>query len=240
VVVVIATDRLVDVFVEVADTLVADFDLMDFLHNVADHTAAISGASAVGLVLADENDRLQFMAASSEGARHMELFQLQMEQGPCLDCFRTGRPVIVTDLDTAAGRWPAFVPVATAGGIHSVHAFPMRLRDRVIGALNVFGEAKLPLEEGDIPVIQALADVATISVIQEQATAAAETLTQQLQGALNSRIVIEQTKGAVAQTHNIGVDEAFTLLRTHARHNGLRLTALCHDILAGAVDPAVL
>jgi GAF domain-containing protein len=236
----IATERLLDLFVEVADTLVDDFDLIDFLHNVADHTAAISGASSVGLLLADQNQQLQFMAASSQGARHLELFQIQNAEGPCLDCFRTREPVIVPDLNAAADRWPRFAAQAVATGIHSVHAFPMRLRERTIGALNVFGSTARPLEPDDVKVIQALADVATIALIQEQALVAAETLTEQLQGALNSRIVIEQAKGVVARSLGVNVNEAFEVMRSHARRNHLRLTDLAHSIATGVTDPATL
>jgi GAF domain-containing protein len=236
----IATERLLDLFVEVADTLVDDFDLIDFLHNVTDHTAAISGASSVGLVLADQDDHLHYVAASSSGAKDLELLQLQDQEGPCLDCYLSHQSVIVPDLSSAAERWPTFVPRAAELGIHSVHAFPMRLRERTIGALNVFGRTPLPLEPDDITVIQALADVATIAIIQERAIAAAETLTQQLQGALNSRIVIEQAKGVIARTNGIGVEEAFAVLRTYARRQHLRLTDVAHGVATGEVDPATL
>ena len=230
----ISTERLASVFVEVADTLVADFDLIDFLHNLADHAASLSGASSVGLMLADQNDQLHFMAASSEGAKHLELFQLQYSQGPCWDCHHSGEQVVVADLGEATERWPDFAPRAVAAGVHSVHAFPMRLRDKVIGALNVFGEGPLPLDPIDVNLIQALADIATISIIQERAIAQAEMVTEQLQGALNTRIVVEQAKGVIARTHGIGVDAAFELLRSHARRNRLGLGALAHDIVTGA------
>ena len=233
----IATERVLDAFVEVADTLVDDFDLVDFLHSLADHTAAISGVSAVGLLLGDEDDQLHFMAASTEGAQHLELFQVQNAEGPCLDCFRTRQPVVAEDLSTAAGRWPLFAPRALEAGFHSVHAFPLRLRQRVIGALNVFGEKDRFLDKEDAHVIQALADVATIAIIQERAIAAAETLTQQLQGALNSRIVIEQAKGVVAQSNGLSVDDAFALLRAHARNNHLLLTDVAHEVVTGGRDP---
>lgn len=236
----IATERLLDLFVEVADTLVDDFDLIDFLHNVADHTATISGATSVGLLLADQNGQLHFMAASTQGARHLELFQLQNAEGPCLDCYRTQEPVIIDNLDLATERWPRFAPQAVATGIHSVHAFPMRLRERTIGALNVFGRTTTPLESDAAKVIQALADVATIALIQEQALVAAETLTEQLQGALNSRIVIEQAKGVMARSLGLGVDQAFDVMRAHARRNHRRLTDLAHDIATGVIDPATI
>ncbi len=236
----IATDRLLDVFVEVADTLVDDFDLIDFLHSLTDHVATISGASSVGLILADDQGRLHFMAASSEGARHLEIFQLQSSEGPCLDCFTSGKAVVNADLGTAHERWPRFAPVAAAAGIESVHAFPLRLRERNIGALNVFGEHPLPLTEPEAKAIQALADVATIAIIQERAVAAAETLTQQLQGALTSRIVIEQAKGVIAQSLGIDVQTAFLTLRSYARNNHLRLTDVAYRVVTRDFDPALL
>lgn len=235
-VVMVSTERLADAFVEVADTLVDEFDLIDFLHNLADHAADVSGASSVGLLLADRDDALHYMAASSAGAKHLELFQIQHDEGPCLDCFRSGEPVILSDLSEAENRWPAFAPRAMAAGVHSVHAFPMRLRNQVIGALNVFGEQPLPLGETDVRIVQAMADVATIAILQARAISSAEILTEQLQGALNSRIVIEQAKGVMARAQGVNVDEAFTALRRHARDNHLRLVDLAHDVVNGTVD----
>lgn len=232
----ISAQRLSKVFVEVADTLVADFDLIDFLHNLADHTAAVSDAASVGLMLADEDGHLHYMAASTESARHLELFQLQHAEGPCLDCYRTGRLVAVADLGAGDSRWPAFTPRAFEAGVRSVHAFPMRLRDRVIGALNVFDEDPMPFRPEDVKVVQALADVATIAIIQERAISRAETLTEQLQGALNSRIVIEQAKGMVAQRNGVDVDTAFDRLRAHARRNQVRLADLSRAVVSGAVE----
>jgi GAF domain-containing protein len=236
----ISTERLADVFVEVADTLVADFDLMDFLHRLADHVATVSGAASVGLLLADHDDRLAFVAASTSAAKHLELFQLQNDEGPCLDCYRTHEAVIVDDLSLTAARWPEFSPRALRSGIHSVHAFPMRLRDRIIGTLNVFGDTALPLDPADARVIQAMSDVATIAMIQERAITRAETLTEQLQGALNSRIVIEQAKGSIARARDLSVEDAFQVLRGHARRNHIRLTDLAHAVLTGTVKIAEL
>ncbi|WP_175047859.1 GAF and ANTAR domain-containing protein [Microlunatus speluncae] len=236
----ISTEQLADVFVDVADTLVDDFDLIDFLHKLADHAAAISGAASVGLMLADHTDQLSFVASSSAAAQHLELIQLQNDEGPCLDCFRNRTPVIVSDLSAALERWPKFAPLAMAAGLNAVHAFPMRLRDRTIGAMNIFGAVAQPLEPRDVQVIQALADVATIAIIQERSIARAETLTEQLQGALNSRIVIEQAKGSIAQALGLSVDQAFEVLRTRARRNELRLTDLAHRVVTGAVDIADL
>jgi GAF domain-containing protein len=231
----VSTERLADVFVEVADTLVDEFDLIDFLHNLADHAVTVSGGSSAGLLLADHDDSLHFVAASSSSARYLELLQLQVAEGPCLDCHRTREPLITTDLSRETRRWPEFAPRAIEAGVHSVHAFPLRLRDRVIGAMNVFGDEPLPLEPSDVKVVQAMADVATIAILQERAIASAEVLTEQLQGALNSRIVIEQAKGVVSRAHGLTVDEAFAVLRTHARNNHLRLVDLAHDVVIGRV-----
>ena len=232
----ISAQRLSSVFVEVADTLVADFDLIDFLHNLAAHTAAVSDAASVGLMLADEDGSLQYMAASTESARHLELFQLQHDEGPCLECYRTGRPVAIADLREHETRWPAFTQRAFEAGVGSVHAFPMRLRDRVIGALNVFDENPLPLRREDARIVQALADVATIAIIQERAISRAETVTEQLQGALNSRIVIEQAKGMIAQRNGLDVDTAFERLRAHARRRQERLADVARAVVAGSVE----
>ncbi|WP_090968119.1 GAF and ANTAR domain-containing protein [Nocardioides exalbidus] len=226
----IEIDKLADVFVEVADTLVAGFDLIEFLHTVAQHAADVSGG-AVGLVLADEQGNLHYMSASGDVARELELLQLDLGEGPCLDCFRSGAAVVNTDLVQAETSWPHFAPLAVGKGVRSVHAFPMRLRERVIGALNVFGGDGELLTADEARAVQAMADVATIAIIQEQAIARAEVVTEQLQAALNSRIVIEQAKGAVARALGISVNEAFELMRARARHTRVPLTGLAYDLV---------
>ncbi|MGA9102925.1 GAF and ANTAR domain-containing protein [Aeromicrobium sp.] len=232
----VSTDRLAEVFVEIADTLVDDFDLIDFLHRLADSVNDVTGGSSAGLLLADHNGTLHYMTASTEAAESLELFQLQHSEGPCLDCFHSKKPVITNDLAQAMDRWPHFAPRALDVGIHSVHAFPMRLRERVIGAMNVFGDGGLRLEDPDIRIVQALADVATIAILQERAIASAELLTEQLQGALNSRIVIEQAKGMIARDHDVSVDAAFSALRMQARSTHVRLADLASRIVSGEVD----
>lgn len=219
----ISADRLSEIFVEVADTLVADFDLQEFLHNLARRTVAVSGVDAAGILLADQDNRLRFMAASSEPAKFLELIQLQAHGGPCLDAFRTREAVIVADIAEVGSRWPEFSPRALDLGFQSVHAIPMRLNDQVIGALNLFGLDNVPLSETDTRIVQALANVATIGILQERAINRAATLNEQLQAALNSRVVIEQAKGAIAQSRDIGVDAAFDLLRGYARSHGRRI-----------------
>lgn len=226
----IASDRLAQVLVEVADTLVDEFDLIEFLQRVTTHASDLVAARVCGLMLADHRGRLQLMAASDERAEMLELFQVQAEEGPCQDCYRTGVPVITTDLQHAADRWPQFAPHAFAAGFQAIHAFPMRLRGQVIGALNMFGTHPSPMGDADIRVVQALADIATIGLLQERAIARGELLTEQLQSALNSRIVVEQAKGALAQLHGGSPDDAFVRLRTYCRQHGLRLSAVAYTI----------
>ena len=227
----IAVEQLAEVFVEVADTLVDDFDVIEFLELVTSRSAAISNASSAGLLVADAHGQLQFMAASKESVKLLELFQLQNDEGPCLDCFHTGSAVVNTDLDDAASRWPVFAPRAVSAGFRSVHAFPLRHRTNVIGALNLFSTDTGQLEPGDVRIIQALADVATIGMLQERSIRNHEHVTEQLQGALNNRITIEQAKGALARTHAITVDAAFELIRGYARSHHHHLSDVAQAVV---------
>src|SRR5580700_1650667 len=212
-------------FVDLADTLVADFDVVDFLHLLADRSVALLAASAAGVVLADPRGQLRVAAASSEAAELVELFQIQNDEGPCLDCFRTGRPVSATGLAVLGERWPGFA---------AVEALPMRLRDQVIGALNLFRAGPGPFDPADLRIAQALADVATIGLLQERSLRRSETMAEQLQAALNSRVIIEQAKGKLAERLGTDMDEAFRLLRDHARNTNQRLT----DVARNFVDSA--
>jgi GAF domain-containing protein len=227
----IAAEELARVFVELADSLVDDFDLIDLLQNLTERSAEISGAAAAGLMLAGPGDGLRFMAATNPTGRMLELLQLQREEGPCLDCYRTGEPVVNAHLRDAGERWPAFAPVASEAGFQSVHAFPLRLRTETIGALNLFGRHDSEFEPDDVRVIQALADVATIAIIQERTLARSEELAEQLQLALSSRIVIEQAKGALAQRLDVSLDDAFTQLRQEARSSRRRLVDVAQAYL---------
>ena len=231
----VPVDWVADVFVEVADTLVDEFDLIQFLQMVTSHTSELVGAAAAGLLLDDQQGRLQLMAASDERATMLELFQIQADEGPCQDCFRTGTAVINADLREAASTWPLFAPHAVAAGFRSVHAFPLRLHKRVIGALNLFGNDDGRMEAGDMRMIQAFADIATIGLMQEHAIRRGEVLTEQLQSALNSRIVVEQAKGVLAQLHACSPDDAFDMLRNYCRSHKLRLGDIARAV---ATDPA--
>jgi GAF domain-containing protein len=231
--------QLADVFVEMADTLVDDFDVIDFLHVLTERCVQLLGVSAAGLLLTAQRDRLQVVAASSERTRLLELFQLQTDQGPCVDCFRTGQPVSVADLPSA-GRWPAFTAAAAEVGFAAVHAVPMRLRTEVIGALNLFDTAPGPMDAGKLRIGQALADVATIGLLQQRAIHRRDILTEQLETALHSRVLIEQAKGVLAERLHLDVAEAFILLRGNARSRNRRLSDLAQAVVDGSeqIPPA--
>jgi transcriptional regulator with GAF, ATPase, and Fis domain len=228
--------QIADVFVELADTLVDDFDIMDFLHVLTERSVTLVRASAAGLLLADERGTLQVVAASSERTRLLELFQLQTDQGPCVDCFRTGQPVTVTDLTdlTDAARWPRFSAAAAEVGFAAVHAVPMRLRTETIGALNFFDTQPGAIDESKLRLGQALADVATIGLLQQRAIHRRDAVTEQLQTALNSRVLIEQAKGVLSERLQLSVDDAFTLLRGTARRQNRRLSDLALAVIDGS------
>ncbi len=223
-------------FVNLADTLVRDFDVADLLHSLVEHCVTLLDADAAGLLLSDQRGGLQVLASSSEQAHLLELFQLQADEGPCLECFRTGKPVSVPNLVETSDRWPQFARAAGSAGYASVHALPLRLRSEVIGALNLFGHQAQKLPEDDLDVAQALADVATIGILQERAIHNREVVVEQLQGALNSRIVIEQAKGLLAEAGGIDMDAAFVALRQMARRTNSLLAQVSRDLVEGRID----
>jgi transcriptional regulator with GAF, ATPase, and Fis domain len=220
-------------FVELADTLVADFDVADFLHGLADRAVQLLEVDAAGLMLADQRGSLRVVASSTEQARLVELFQLQHDQGPCLECFQSGSPVYEADMAAAAQRWPVFAPAAAEAGFAAMQAIPMRLRDDVIGAMNLFMSTPSQLDETRLRIGQALADVATIGLLQERNLRHQEVLAEQLQGALNSRVAIEQAKGMLAERLGLAMDQAFNLLRTQARTQNRRLAELAAAVANG-------
>ncbi len=222
-------------FVELTDTMVAGFDMIDFLHVLTNRSVQLLDASAAGLLLADPRGELQVVAASSEAARLLELFQLQNDQGPCLDCFRSGQPVSAADLTAEADRWPRFAASARQAGFAAVQALPMRLRDQVIGALNLFRAEPGAFGPEAVDVGQALADVATISLLHERNLRHSDMLAEQLQAALNSRVIIEQAKGILAERLGLNMEQAFSLLRDFSRNRNLRLSDVAEAFVNGSV-----
>jgi transcriptional regulator with GAF, ATPase, and Fis domain len=228
--------RVWQAFVQLADTLTADFDVIDFLHTLAQHCADLLGVSACGILLADHTGRLNLVAASTEQARLLELSQAQMEEGPCVDAYRTRTSVSCPDLAAARDRWPAFTEAALSAGFAAVHALPMRLREQAIGALGLYSTRPARLSGQSAELGQALADVATIGILHERALHHQEVVTEQLQKALHSRITIEQAKGVVAERLHVSIDEAFTLIRAHARNHNLKLADAARAITEGELD----
>jgi GAF domain-containing protein len=226
--------------VELADTLVADFDVVEVLTLLTDGCIDVLDVGAAGLMLVAPEGELRVMAASSEAMRVLELFELQSQEGPCLDCYRTGQPIVNQDLATVNGRWPRFAAEALAAGFHSVHALPMRLRGTVIGALNLLHIEPGEMRHADIAAAQAMADVATIAILQHRATLEAQVINEQLNHALNSRIVIEQAKGMVAEREGLTMEQAFSRLRDHARNHNLRLVDVARDVISGTLPAAAL
>ena len=227
-------------FVALADTLVDDYDIIDLLDRLVAHVVTLLAADAAGILLGDPQRQLRVVAASSEDAELMELLQLQNEQGPCLDCYRTGTPIRVPDL-AAAGRWPTFAAAVTeATAFRSVHALPLRLRGEAIGAMNLFPHSPGPLPEADLLLGQALADVATIGILQERAIRRGEILNEQLQTALTSRVVVEQAKGVLAQHHGLSMDAAFDRLRSYSRNHNVRLADVARQLATSELDPATI
>jgi GAF domain-containing protein len=226
--------------VELADTLVADFDVVELLTLLADRCVEVLEVGAAGLMLAGPDAELRVIASSSEAMRVLELFELQSREGPCLDCYISGRPVMDRDLAMVTSRWPLFAAEALAAGFHSVQALPLRWRGTVIGALNLFQVGPGEMLEPDVEAAQALADVATIAILQHRASLEAQVVNQQLQHALNSRVVIEQAKGMVAQREGLNMEQAFAALRTHARNHNLRLVDVAEAVISGALTPSAL
>jgi GAF domain-containing protein len=226
--------------VELADNLVADFDVVELLTLLADRCVDVIDVAAAGLMLASTTGELRVIASSSEAMRVLELFELQADEGPCVDCYRSGESTVNLKLEEIGGRWPQFSPKALAAGFRSVHSLPMRLRGQTIGALNLFRIDEGPLRENDLVAAQALADVATIAILQHRATHDAQVLNEQLTQALNTRIVIEQAKGVVAERADLDMERAFERLRKHARNHNLRLVDVAHAITTKALPVTAL
>jgi GAF domain-containing protein len=222
--------RVLDAVVSLVDTLLVDFDVVDLLTELTERCAHLLDIESAGILLADPLERLRLLAATSEQTRDLELFQLQADEGPCVDCYATGQPVSVADLQAATARWPRFVPAALDAGFASVHAVPMRAAGIVLGALGLFGTRPGELNDADLLVGQTLAHIACVAILQEDAPTPA-TVMPQLRAALTSRVVVEQAKGFLRESLDVSVEEAFALLRTYARFHGDHLTEVARRLM---------
>ena len=226
--------------VELAETLVDDFDVVEILTMLTARCVEVLGIDAAGIMLASLQGDLRVVASSSEEMRLLELFEVQSQEGPCFDSFRTGKPVVNQNLALSSQRWPRFSVEALTAGFHSVHALPMRLRGSIIGALNLFNVSVGEISVPDIAAAQAFADLATIAILQQRATFEAQQVNQQLTLALTSRIVIEQAKGMIAERRGLNMEQSFLTLRNHARRHNLRLVDVANDVILGTLPTAKL
>ena len=228
-------DLIANTFLGIVDALVDEFDIIDMLTGLTVGCVDLEFATAAGILLADEHGKLRVMAASSERTYLLELFQLQNDEGPCLEAFSTGEAVIHEDLSSASERWPRFAPEAVRAGFQSVHAFPLRLRSSVLGAMNLFSATRGEIGEPAAHLAQALADVASIAILQDQVIRQSDLKAGQLQHALDSRVAIEQAKGMLAERANVDMDQAFTMLRSYARSSRRHLTAIAIQLVEGTL-----
>jgi GAF domain-containing protein len=233
-------EQIVATFVELTDTMVESFDVIEFLHRLVERSMELMDCAEVGLLLANAAGTLQVMASSSERSEALELLQSRNEEGPCFDCYRSSRLIVSEDLAADTERWPTFAPAAVQKGISSVHAIPMRVHGRTIGALNLFRGEPGRLAERDVPLGQGMADIAAVALIQERAMRETRGVVQQLQGALNSRVLIEQAKGVLAERGHVSVDEAFVSMRRYARAHNHGLSDVARDVIDGRLDTAAL
>ena len=224
-------DRLLQTFASLADTLVDDYDVVDLLQMLVDTCSDLLDTTAAGILLADATGTLDVVASTSEAGRLVEMMQLSAEAGPCVESFVTGRVVSVPDIGESPEEWSLFRESALAQGFASVHAVPLRLRETTIGTLNLLRDTVGELDPQDQTAARAFADVATIGILHERSIRETALLAEQLQGALNSRIVIEQAKGVIAHTHGLPIDEAFALIRTYARSHRLGISQVAARIV---------
>ncbi|MGA7055569.1 MAG: GAF and ANTAR domain-containing protein [Mycobacterium sp.] len=222
--------RVLNAVVALVDNLLDDFDVVDLLTGLTEHCAELLDVAAVGILLADPFRQLRLLAATSEQARALEVFQLQADEGPCLDCYATGQAISVADLQEATARWPRFVPAAVEAGFASVHAVPMRAAGIVLGALGLFGASSGELTEADLLVGQTLTHIACVAILQGRPPTPS-TVMPPLRTALTNRVIVEQAKGLLHQMLDVSVEEAFNLLRSYARANGEHLTDLAHTLM---------
>jgi transcriptional regulator with GAF, ATPase, and Fis domain len=232
--------RVLDAVVSLVDSLLDDFDVVDLLTELTERCAELLDVESAGLLLADPLEQLRLLAATSEETRELELFQLQAEEGPCVDCYSTGQPVSVADLQAEADRWPRFVAAATDAGFASVHAIPMRAAGIVLGALGLFGTRPGELDAADLLVGQTLAHIASVAILQE-VPPTPSTVMPQLRSALTSRTLVEQAKGFLRGSLDVSVEQAFQLLRGYARTHGEHLTDVARRLMTDRqARPALL
>jgi signal transduction protein with GAF and PtsI domain len=231
--------RVLNAVVSLVDSLLDDFDVVELLTELTERCTELLDIQAAGFLLADPLHQLRLLAATSQQVREIELFQLQADEGPCVDCYASGEPVSVANIQQAMERWPRFVPAAVEAGFASVHAVPMRAAGIVLGALGLFGTRSGELNKADLLVSQTLTHVACVAILQEHPPTPA-TVMPQLRSALTSRVIIEQAKGFLHETLDVSVEEAFQLMRSYARAEGERLTDVASRLISDRNSRSIL
>ena len=229
--------RITHTFVSLADTLVADFDVLDFLSMLAERAAELLAVDAAAVMLSDQRGGLRPAAGSSERADLLDVFAAQTRHSPCVDCIETGTTVSTADLSADVERWPEFAPMAVGKGFRAACAVPLRLREDVIGALTLFGTRPIAIDEASVKLGQAFADIATIGILQQRAINHDGIISEQLQAALHHRVIVEQAKGVLTETDGVDMHEAYQMLRGYARTHRRRLTDVARDIATAKLDP---
>ena len=234
-------ERLIETLINLADTLVGDFDVLDLFYVLVDSVPDLVDVDEAGLLLADEQGDLRVMAVTSESVRTIELLQIHTSSGPCFDAFASGEMVMASFNEPAAmDRWPVFAGAALEAGFGSIVAIPMKLRDHALGALNLFRVNENLLPDEELAAARALTDMAAIAILQNRAAHDSDVLVNQLQQALNSRVIIEQAKGVIAQKMDVDMEKAFAHLRNHSRNHNVILRRVAEDVVSGALDPTQL
>jgi GAF domain-containing protein len=229
---------MLEAFVTLADSLVGDYEVNEFLRMLMERCAEVFEVTTAGVMLESADGHLRIAAALSAEMEELEQAEVDNEDGPCHEAYRTGEPVVADDLDTSdvADRWPRVVDRMREMGLKAVYAFPLRLRDDRIGALNLYRAAPGAFRDEDVRLAQAMADVATIGILQVRKLESAEQRAGQLQHALDSRVVIEQAKGIVSARRDVSVDEAFHAIRRHARSHGRNIHEVARSIIEEGAD----
>lgn len=232
--------RVTQAFVALAGGLTQSGEPLALVEQLTGYCADLLDVASAGLLLADSRGLLSVVAASTANTRRLEAFQAQSAEGPCHDCYTTGAPVLIADLTVHHARWPHFVPAALQAGFVSVHAVPMRMHDHTLGALNLFSSSPGTLNDQDVSLAQALADVASVALVQDRNATSRDALNTQLQTALNSRVLIEQAKGLLAQSGDLDMANAFTLLRKYARDHNLKINDVAQALVSRGLSAATV
>lgn len=233
-------ERINEAFLKVADTLMDSYDVVDLLSMLVHECTDLLGQQGGGILIADVTGDLELLASTSEAAEFVEVMQLAAGLGPCVECFETGKPVAVPDISAIGDRWPQFQKAALARGFHSLHATPMRLRGKVVGTMNLMGTSTGGLDDRDVALAQALADVAIIGILQERSLRDPRILSEQLHLALDTRVLVEQAKGVLAHVIGLDMEDAFNTLRRYGRENRLPLREVAEGVVNRSIDASTL